>query len=90
MNSAVKTYNTIGIDSEYTKCIKTFASMASGGQIAYSGSNQYYGQSGSSYDLGSILSGDYSNPLGALFGDYTTSSGSSSSGAEAWPSPLSV
>ena len=80
MNAAVKTYDSIGLDSEYTRCIKTFASMASGGQIAYSGSNQYYGQPSSSYDLGSILSGSYSNPLGSLLGEYTGSSGSTSSG----------
>jgi len=88
MNSAVRTYNNIGFDEDYTKCIKTFASMASSGQIAYSGSTYNYGQSGSSIDLGSILSGSYSNPLGSLLGEYTNSSGSQSAGYSIDPSDI--
>ena len=87
MNSAVNTYNSIGFDSEYTKCIKTFASMASSGQAAYSSSTYNYGQSGSSIDLGSLLGGAYSNPLGSLLGNYS-SSGSQSSGYSISPSDI--
>ena len=88
MTSAVNTYNSIGFDSEYTKCIKTFATMASSGQAAYSSSTYNYGQSGSSIDLGSLLGGSYSNPLGSLLGNYTTSSGSQSSGYSISPSDI--
>ena len=88
MNAAVKTYDSIGMDTEYTKCIRTFASMAAGGQIAYSGSTQNYGQPAGSIDLGQLLGGGYSNPLGSLFGDYTTSSGSASSGYSVSPADI--
>lgn len=33
------TYEQIGIDDEYSKCIKSFASVAAGGQVVSSGSN---------------------------------------------------
>jgi len=33
------TYEQIGIDKEYSKCIKSFASVSAGGQIVSSGSN---------------------------------------------------
>ena len=88
MNSAVSTYNSIGFDEEYTRCIKTFASLASSGQAAHSSSTYNYGQSGSSIDLGSLFSGSYSNPLGSLLGDYYTSSGSQSSGYSISPSDI--
>ena len=88
MNAAVRTYDSIGMDTEYTKCIRTFASMAAGGQIAYSGSTQNYGQPAGSIDLGQLLGGGYSNPLGSLFGDYTTSSGSASSGYSVSPADI--
>ena len=88
MSSAVSTYNSIGFDEEYTKCIKTFASLASSGQAAYSSSTYNYGQSGSSIDLGSLLGGGYSNPLGSLLGEYTNSYGSQSSGYSISPSDI--
>ncbi len=88
MNSAVSTYNSIGFDEEYTKCIKTFASMAYGGQAAYSSSTYNYGQSGSSIDLGSILGGSYDNPLGSLLGNYYSSSGSQSAGYSVSPADI--
>jgi len=39
LNSMLDTYEQIGIDDEYSKCIKSFASVAAGGQIVSSGSN---------------------------------------------------
>lgn len=39
LNSMLDTYEEIGMDEEYSKCIKSFASVAAGGQIVSSGSN---------------------------------------------------
>jgi len=94
VKSAINTYNSLGIDSEYTKCIQSFASVGQGGQFASSASQQGYGSYSSGGDLLSTLlggfmdSGSYgssgsspygsSSPLGSLLGDYTTSSGSGS------------
>ncbi len=38
LNSMLNTYEQIGIDEEYSKCIKSFASVAAGGQIVSGGS----------------------------------------------------
>ena len=38
VDSAVKTYNAIGIDSDYADCIKSFASMETAGQVSSGGS----------------------------------------------------
>lgn len=38
LNSMLNTYDQIGIDKEYSKCIKSFASVAAGGQIVSGGS----------------------------------------------------
>ena len=64
MNSAVALYNSIGIPGEYSRCIKSFASLAAGGQIATGGQASYspYGSlfgdysGSSSYSSGDILS----------------------------------
>ena len=39
VDSAVSTYNAIGMDSEYSKCIREFASLETGGQIAAQGAS---------------------------------------------------
>ena len=80
---AISTYNQVGMDEAYTKCISSFASLASSGQLAAS-AGSYSG----AFDPGSILdsflggsSGSGSggsSPLGALLGAY---SGSSSAGS---------
>ena len=89
MNSAVSTFNSLGIDSEYTKCIQSFASLGQGGHMVSSAS-AYGGQYGSYGDLLGTLLGGYegsssqsaygSSPLGSLLGSYTNASGSASSG----------
>ena len=95
VKSAVSTYNSLGIDSEFTKCIQSFASVGQGGQFASSASQYDYG-SYSSGDLLSTLLGGFmdsgsgssygsspygsSSPLGSLTGGYTNSSGSYSAG----------
>ena len=83
---AISTYNQVGMDEAYTKCISSFASLASSGQLAAAA-----GSYGGSFDPGSILSGFFSNssgggssgasPLGALLGAYTGSGGSSAAGS---------
>ena len=92
VKNAINTYNNLGIDSEYTKCIQSFASVGQGGQFASSASQQY-GSYSSGGDLLSTLLGGFmdggsygsspygsSSPLGSLTGGYTNSSGSYSAG----------
>lgn len=82
MNSALSTYDSIGIDAEYTKCIRSFASMEKAGQITASASTSGYG---TGVDLGSLdlasLLGASDSPLTSLLGGLSSSSGSSSAGA---------
>ena len=93
VKNAINTYNNLGIDSEYTKCIQSFASVGQGGQFASSASQQGYGSYSSGGDLLSTLLGGFmdsssyggspygsSSPLGSLTGGYTNSSGSYSAG----------
>ena len=94
VKSAINTYNSLGIDSEFTKCIQSFASVGQGGQFASSASQYDYGSYSSGGDLLSTLLGGFmdsssygssgssaygsSSPLGSLLGQYTTGSGSGS------------
>ena len=96
VKSAINTYNNLGIDSEYTKCIQSFASVGQGGQFASSASQQNYGSYSSGGDLLSTLLGGFmdssayggsgsspygsSSPIGSLTGGYTNGSGSYSAG----------
>ena len=76
MNSAVTVYNALGLDEEYTRCIKSFASMESAGQIS---ANSAYGGD----DLFSSLLGGSGggSPVPSLLGSFMNSSGSSSAGS---------
>ncbi len=65
MNNAVALYDTIGMDADYARCIKSFASLAAGGQIATGGQGSYsplgsllggYSDSSTGYSSGDILS----------------------------------
>ena len=79
MNSAVSVYDSIGMDANYSRCIKSFASLAAGGQIATGGTT--------SSPLGSLL-GSYSggssytssDMLGTLLNGYLGGGTSSGSG----------
>lgn len=77
VSEALTTYNRIGMNESYMRCIKSFASMAAGGQVA----------SNSSADaLGSLLGGDMTGSLlGSLLGssasDYADYSSASSADA---------
>ena len=59
VDSAIKTYNAIGMDASYAQCIRDFASLEVSGQVATGGSsNPYasifgnYGSSGTGYGSG--------------------------------------
>lgn len=63
VSAAIKTYDAIGLDQSYTKCISSFASVSSGGQVASGASGSAFGtllgdNTGSL--LGSLLGGAYS------------------------------
>ncbi len=96
MNSAVSLYSSIGISGEYSRCIKSFASLAAGGQIATGGTtSSALGSLLGGYDstptsssgdilstlLGGYLGGSSDNdPLSSLFGGSSSLYGGSSSG----------
>ena len=75
MNSAVSVYNNLGLDEEYTRCIKSFASLESAGQIS---ANSSYGGD----DLfSSLLGGSSGSAVPSLLGSFMNSSGSASAGS---------
>ncbi len=67
LNSATSTYNAIGIDSDYTACIRQFVSIETGGQATASSSGATSGN-----PLGSLLGGGGSS--GSLLGSDAISS----------------
>ncbi len=97
VDEAVDTYELIGMDEEYVRCIEAFASMEVSGQ-AVSGGNvsplpslmEMLGTSGSSYGnaemigqlLGSFLGGDISNIAGLAAGNMDFLSGRALGDAE--------
>ncbi len=78
---ACSNYAEIGLDSEYSECIRTFASFEATGQAA--GASTSYSSSGSSIldMIGSLTSFDSlsSSPISSLLNGSTSSSSSSSS-----------
>jgi len=69
VSTAIATYNAIGLDKSYSDCIKSFASVAAGGQVA----------SGSSENpLGTLLGDNTGSLLGTLLGGSTSSSDTAS------------
>lgn len=79
VNTAIQTYQAIGMDEEYLRCIRDFASVETGGQAVSGGAasplgsllSNYTGggQSASSQDmvssiLGGLLGGNYNNVSG--------------------------
>lgn len=78
MNSAVALYSNIGISGEYSRCIKSFASLAAGGQIATGGTTSSpFGSLFGGYD--SMPSSDTGDMLSTLLGGYLGGSGSNDS-----------
>ena len=86
MSTMVNIYDEIGMDETYTACIRSFASMASGGQLVSSSTgsplDSLFGSmtgSGNSADmLGSLLSSALSGSYGGS--SYSSGSGSYSTG----------
>ena len=87
VSSAVASYNALGMDDDYTKCIQSFASLEYGGQIA--GSASQFPSSGGGDLLSTLLgaltssgssggSGSANSPLGSLFGAFLNGGGSAS------------
>lgn len=64
VSTALKTYTAIGLDKNYSECIKSFASVAAGGQVA-SGSSESA--------LGTLLGDNSGSLLGTLLGGTATS-----------------
>ena len=89
VKNAVASYQDLGIDSEYTKCIQSFASLEYGGQITASATQSTASAQGGSVTLpggdllGSLLSayagsGSSTSPLGMLMGSFGGGSASAS------------
>ncbi len=73
VSTAIKTYDAIGLDRSYSDCIKSFASVASGGQVA----------SGSSDNpLGTLLGDSTGSLLGTLLGGTASASDTASGSAD--------
>ena len=76
VKSAVNTYNAIGLDSEYSRCIQQFATLQQGGQMG--SSSGFSSGMGGGLDIGSLLGGmssgsgggaaDFSGILASLLG----------------------
>ena len=82
VNSAINLYNSIGMDKNYSQAVRSFASMAAGGQIATGTTSSPIGSLLGNFtgNSSSTSSGDL---LGSLLGSYLgggDSSGSSGSG----------
>jgi len=94
MNSAVSTFESIGLDSAYTECIKSFASLGQAGQFAGSASQSSNYLGGQNYGdlLGSLL-GAYggsssASPVGSLLGGYGNAMGGTSAGYSIDPATI--
>ena len=84
VNTAVKNYNNIGVRSEYSNCIKAFASMGTAGQIAGGGSGSLIGSllGGGSSSGGSGSSSGIASLLGSFLGGGKSIPGVDPSAAE--------
>lgn len=80
VDTACNTYNQIGMDSEYSKCIKQFAKLETGGQIAAGGTgsalSSLFGLGGSSSSSGS------SDMIGSLLSSFLGGGGRSIAGLD--------
>ncbi len=73
VSTAIQTYDAIGLDRSYSECIKSFASIAAGGQVAS-------GSSGSA--LGTLLGDNSGSLLGSLLGGSISSSDTASGSSD--------
>ncbi|MBQ3275587.1 MAG: peptidase C11 [Oscillospiraceae bacterium] len=90
VKTAVSTYQQVGMDEAYTKCISSFASLASSGQLSaaagtYGGSSYGSGYTSGGLDLGSLLGaylgGSSGSSSGSSYGSYGGSYGASPLGS---------
>ncbi len=83
VSSAIASYDAIGFPDEYAKCIKSFASLELGGQVAAAASQTNgYGTGGTDILgalLGSVAQGSSTSPVDALLGSFIQG-GSSAAG----------
>ncbi len=81
MSSALKTYDKIGLDGAYGRCIKEFASVSAAGQIANGGGSSIFDSflGGSSSSSSSM--GGFGDLLGSLGGSSSSSSSTGSLGS---------
>ncbi len=78
VGTMLSTYNKIGINPEYSECIRSFASVAAGGQmVSNSGGNPLGSLLGSLTSTSSSTSAS-GNPLTSLLGMFLSSQGTSS------------
>ncbi|MBR1758789.1 MAG: peptidase C11, partial [Lachnospiraceae bacterium] len=86
VSTAVKTYNAIGMDSSYTKCIQEFASLEVSGQVASGGTSSPLPSLFGNVDYSSTGSGSADLITGLLSsflgGDFSQISGLSSSNTD--------
>ena len=75
VNNAVKQLDAIGFDSNYTNCVKKFASLEVTGQAAGGGSTSPFGSLFGSIGGGSASSGGVTDIIGSLLGGGSTSGG---------------
>ena len=85
LNSMISTYDKIGLAQEYKECIRSFASLQTGGQIISNGSGSAMGsilgnlfQSGSSSSGSSIGTDTVTSLLGGFLGSGSSNSSSGS------------
>ncbi|MBO7403118.1 MAG: peptidase C11, partial [Lachnospiraceae bacterium] len=77
VDKTVKIYDSIGMDADYTKCIKEFASVETGGQVSGGGgSNSVLGSLLNGYSQGTTSGGNVGNILSMLSGLTNSSAGS--------------
>lgn len=67
VDKACKTYQSIGMDSEYAECIRKFASLETSGQVAAGGSSSPIG---SLFGLGGSSGSGSADMIGSLLGSF--------------------
>lgn len=67
VNSAVNAYNSLGLDSDYTRCIQEFAAIQGAGQVATGGQTSPYDSLMGASSGGSLLGGDLLSGLMSSF-----------------------
>jgi len=94
LGSMLTTYEEIGMDEEYSDCIRSFANLEAGGQVVTSGTENPLGSLlGSFSDSGSPSSGGGIDLIGGLLGsfiqggDFGSITGPVTEGATQWLDP---